>query len=162
MDNPPKYSLPEIERRWLIDADQLPELGMLPSSRITDKYLEGSRLRLRKLETGSDTIYKLCKKYEVPAGDIQPITNIYLTATEHALLDRLPGRERTKTRYHPAEGGAIDRYQSSTGDLLLFSAEFDSVEERNYYAPPEYAGVEVTDDEAFSGFALAIAGTRSE
>jgi CYTH domain-containing protein len=158
MDKPPKYSLPEIERRWLIDADQLPELDALPSSRITDKYLEGSRLRLRKVETGSDTIYKLCKKYEVPAGSIQAITNIYLTAAEYELLNRLPGWERTKTRFHPTEGGAIDVYASSAGHLLLFSAEFDSVEERNYYAPPEYAGAEVTDDEAYSGFALALAG----
>lgn len=47
----PRYSLPEIERRWRVNPDLLPDLSQLPRRVLTDKYLTHTRLRLRKVES---------------------------------------------------------------------------------------------------------------
>ena len=44
----PKYSLLEIERRWLVDLDKV-DLAAAPYREIEDLYIAGSRLRLRKI-----------------------------------------------------------------------------------------------------------------
>lgn len=43
---PPKYSSPEIERRWLVREECLPETGTARRRHIEDKYIDGGRLRL--------------------------------------------------------------------------------------------------------------------
>jgi CYTH domain-containing protein len=154
MSEPWKYALPEIERRWLVDAAHLPALGALRCSQITDKYFEGTRLRLRRVQGETAVVYKLCKKYEAPSDAFESITNIYLSAAEHALLDALPGIEIVKSRYHLPEGGAIDRYPAPL-DLLLFSVEFETIEAAETFAPARFVVTEVTDDETYSGLELA-------
>ena len=63
----PKYALPELERRWLVSLDQLPVLDAEPYRTITDKYLDGGRLRLRKDDVpGSEPLFKLGKTYVPP------------------------------------------------------------------------------------------------
>ena len=43
MTEPPKYSLIEIERRWLVDLSAL-DLRSAPFREIDDLYIEGSRI----------------------------------------------------------------------------------------------------------------------
>src|SRR5689334_22378510 len=97
---PPKYSLPEIERRWLVDLQKAGPLDGLDYRDIEDHYITGSRLRLRKMMVREgEPVYKLCKKYGASSPGHQHITNIYLTADEYALLSRLPGSRLFKRRY---------------------------------------------------------------
>ncbi|MEZ4740867.1 MAG: hypothetical protein R3B45_00190 [Bdellovibrionota bacterium] len=64
VDNKPKYSTFENERKWLVDDDFMISFEGRWNYLITDKYIENSRLRIRSA-LDSDTnkfIYKLCKK----------------------------------------------------------------------------------------------------
>ena len=60
----PKYARVEFERRWLVDASARPPLDGLSFTLIEDRYIEGTRLRLRRMARGARTVLKLTKKYE--------------------------------------------------------------------------------------------------
>ncbi|MBH9578646.1 hypothetical protein [Inhella proteolytica] len=149
---PPKYALVEIERRWLLDTNTLPALDALPCRAISDLYVRGTGLRVRRVdEAGRPTVYKLCKKYNLAPALSRPITNLYLSEAEYALLIELPGQRVHKRRYTLA-GGTLDIYADG---LAVFEVEFDSEQAALNYQPPEFARREVTHDPAFSGATLA-------
>src|SRR5688500_7845647 len=85
-----KYARLERERRYLLQ--DLPE-GLTrasPHVQITDNYLTGTRLRLRKVrdpKTNKWTV-KFTQKFAPDARDLSRtlITNTYLNATEYAAL----------------------------------------------------------------------------
>jgi CYTH domain-containing protein len=147
----PKYALPEIERRWLVELSQLPARESLRQRLIEDLYVSGSRLRLRKVvEPGAEDVYKLCKKYE---PDV--ITNLYLSACEYELLATLPGSRVRKARYSlPA--GVIDVYQDPPLGFAIFEIEFENRPAAARYQPPAFVAREITGDAAYSGAALAL------
>jgi hypothetical protein len=60
MDPFPKYSMPEVERRWLVDAAKIGGLSKETYRLIEDVYIKNSHLRLRKM-TAPDgtTLFKL-------------------------------------------------------------------------------------------------------
>jgi CYTH domain-containing protein len=152
---PPKYSLPEIERRWLVDRTLVPALDELPWRQIDDKYIERGRLRLRTMRSSDgDVIYKFGKKYPSPAGKFEQIVNIYLTPAEFDVLSNLPGVSVTKRRYL-IQGGALDVYADSPQSPLIFEREFASAAEAAAFTPPNFVTLEVTGNSQYSGFALA-------
>lgn len=60
----PKYSLLEIERRWLVDLARVGSLVGLPFKRLEDAYWPGTRLRLRQvIDPDGRTAYKFGIKY---------------------------------------------------------------------------------------------------
>ena len=75
----PKYAHWVAERRFLVDAGRLPaRLGR--ARRIEDLYIEGGRLRLRRvteLSTGEQT-FKLAKKY-APDNPLIGLPNVIHT-----------------------------------------------------------------------------------
>jgi CYTH domain-containing protein len=160
MNSAPKYALPEIERRFRVEPSRLPALDTLPRAQITDRYLHGTRLRLRRASADGIVTYKLCKKYEPAPGEFGYITNLYLSEDEWQALNGMTGVVVTKARYQLPEGGAIDQYDPPL-DLLLYSVEFDTIEAASTFDPPPFVADEVSDDPQFSGYALAVAGGRS-
>ncbi|MBL8048350.1 MAG: hypothetical protein JNJ45_06675 [Chthonomonas sp.] len=133
----PKYALIEIERRWLVDADQLPDLSEVPVSEIEDRYISVN-LRVRKVTRVGAVTYKMTRKYEFLSPLSRPITNLYLAEEEYHSLMQLPGTNIHKRRYH-IEGGALD-----VGDCyLVFEHEFSTQEEAASYVPPAFAGQEL-------------------
>ena len=150
----PKYSLPEIERRWLVPAAFLDGLAGQPHRVIEDVYIERTRLRLRAIhEPDGRVAYKLCKKYGRSDSLAQPITNIYLSGDEYLALLALGGSRVRKQRYAVADG-AIDVYLSPV-PLGIFEIEFPSEQAAAAYVPPRFVGREVTDDMDYSGASLA-------
>lgn len=151
----PKYSLPEVERRWLVETASLPEFDIGSATVISDLYLSGTRLRLRRMDSpGEAPIFKLVKKYGKVADHIEPITNLYLTEAEWRLLDALPGLRVRKQRIRYA-GGSLDIYSELEPRIVLFEVEFSSEETAAAYSPPPFAGREITGDPECSGHALA-------
>jgi hypothetical protein len=138
-----KYAHVERERRFLLDA--LPDLSGARVLRITDRYLDGTRLRLRLVEEeGHPAVHKLGQKIRLDGVSTNAHTTMYLTAEEYAGLQHLPGRVLSKTR-HLLDGWAFDVHDDG---LLLAESEVA--------ADPWFPFVrEVTDDEAFSGGRLA-------
>jgi CYTH domain-containing protein len=159
MNEGPKYSILEIERRWTVSRTDLPDLDESTKSTIRDEYLPGSRLRLRLIRDDSRVQYKIGKKYGDKSGFSESITNIYLSQSEYELLRRADGLDVSKTRYRFA-GGSIDIYAGEELPIL-FSVEFANETEALNYKPPDFVAKEVTHDPEFSGFALASAGARA-
>lgn len=141
-----KYAHVERERRYLLDV--LPDLSGARKVRITDRYLDDTRLRLRTVEEeGHPVVHKLGQKIRLEGVSTNAHTTLYLSAAEHSGLVHLPGHVLRKTRYLKG-GWAFDVHESG---LLL--AETESGQE------PWFAVVrEVTEEEQFSGGCLAALG----
>jgi CYTH domain-containing protein len=155
MQSPPPYTKPEIERRWLVLQGSSFEALAKRTRRIEDRYLDGTRLRLRRVtEHGCAPIYKLGKKYETEGTGMHHVVTTYLTEAEFQLLASLPARVAHKTRFNIA-GGALDVYEYPCPGLRIFEVEFSSLEEAAVYVPPPGMGQEVTHESSFTGHALA-------
>ncbi|MFC5498583.1 hypothetical protein ACFPOE_13635 [Caenimonas terrae] len=149
----PKYSLVEIERRWIADLSSVGSLEGLAYRDIEDLYVRGTRLRLRKVTAQSGEVeLKFCKKYGRGEGLAEAITNLYLSPREYESLAALPGRVLRKRRYSYC-GGALDFYPAFR--FAMFEVEFDSVNDAQCYVVPAFVRREVTDDEDYSGGSLA-------
>ena len=103
----PKYAHVERERRWLVDRNARPPLDGLPFVAIADRYIHGTRLRLRRMTdegSGAQSL-KLTKKYHCADPLARPIVTFYLAEDEHALLATLPADPLSKRRYRLVEQG---------------------------------------------------------
>ena len=121
--------------------------------RITDRYIDGTTLRLREVREGDGpAIYKLTQKIAKPADGAQQglITNMYLTAGDFSVLAQLPAATLCKTRYSGPPFG-IDRFEGELQGLLLAEAEFNSATDACALALPSFIVREVTSDLRFTG-----------
>jgi|SRR5882672_577676 len=153
-----KYARVERERRYLLQ--DLPE-GLTrasPHVQITDNYLTGTRLRLRKVrdpQTNKWTV-KLTQKFapnvEDPSRTI--ITNIYLNALEAEVFDMFRENEIRKNRYPFEFDGlkfSVDMFLGDLFGLVLAEASFATDEELDSYPQPPFAIADVTNNELFTG-----------
>ncbi len=152
----PKYARPEYERRFLLG--DIPDLSGIAFRLIEDLYLDGTRLRLRKIicEDG-DEQYKLCKKYLGPSANPVAIVNIYLTSQEYDLLSALNGKGIRKRRYNIASSEylCLDVFEGQLVGLVLCEIEAESVALLEAHALPHWIGRDVSDDPFFTGGNLA-------
>ena len=152
-----KYALVERERRFLLAAPPPASMTTAPRQ-ITDRYLTGTRLRLRLIEDpGSRTSeYKLTQK--VPAGRPGPvrglITNIYLAEHEYDVFATLPAAVLSKTRVS-VPPLSIDIFDPPLDGLVIAEAEFTTDSQASCFRPPACSLAEVTDDVRFTGGRLA-------
>jgi CYTH domain-containing protein len=153
-----KYSRVERERRYLLQ--DLPEgiSRASPHVQITDNYLTGTRLRLRKVrdpQTNKWTV-KLTQKFAPDAKDFSRtiITNIYLNALEAELLAVFAANEIRKNRYpFEFEGRkfSVDMFLGDLFGLVLAEVSFETDEELDNFPRPPFAIADVTGSELFTG-----------
>jgi CYTH domain-containing protein len=152
-----KYSRVERERRFLL-AGPPPASAVTVSRRITDRYLPGTRLRLRCVEYPNSGACEFKLTQKVPSGRIGYlrglITNTYLSAAEYDLLASLPAQVLSKTRLS-VPPLAVDVFDPPLHGLVLAEAEFATDEAAQSFLPPAAAIAEVTDDARFNGANLA-------
>lgn len=159
-----KYARVERERRYLLDG--LPE-GLTrasPHVQITDNYITGTRLRLRKVrepQTNKWTV-KFTQKFAPNAEDLSRtiITNIYLTAAESEVLGVFEANEIRKNRYPYEFAGrkfTIDMFLGDLFGLVLAETGFDSDEELDSFPSPAFVVEDVTQKELFTGGSLSVA-----
>jgi CYTH domain-containing protein len=161
MRPPHKYARIERERRFLLDL--FPSSDVVRIRRITDRYIDGTLLRLREqADDGGPPIFKLTQKVPARTSGAQQglITNIYLTEGEFGLLAQLPGRMISKVRYSVPPFG-IDVFEGALQGLRLAEAEFSSAAEADALVVPDFILHEVTDDERFTGGQLVRASRPS-
>jgi len=153
-----KYARLERERRYLLQ--DLPE-GLTradPHVQITDNYLTGTRLRLRKVrepQTNKWTV-KLTQKFAPDANDLSRTitTNIYLTALETEMLAISDANEIRKNRYpFEFEGSqfSVDMFLGDLFGLVLAEVSFETDQELANYPQPHFAIADVTNNELFTG-----------
>ena len=148
-----KYARVERERRFLL-ASPPPASAVTASRRITDRYLPGTRLRLRRVEYPNSEACEFKFTQKVPAdrpGYVQGlITNTYLSATEYDLLASLPAEVLSKTRFS-VPPLSIDVFDPPLHGLVLADVEFTTDEAARSFLLPPAAIAEVTDDARFTG-----------
>jgi len=153
-----KYALVERERRYLLQ--DLPE-GLTradPHLQITDNYLTGTRLRMRKVReprTNKWTV-KLTQKFAPNPDDYSRtiITNIYLNALESEMLDIFNANEIRKNRYSFEFEGrkfSVDMFLGDLFGLVLAEVSFETDEELDSYPKPPFAIADVTNVPMFTG-----------
>jgi len=157
-----KYARTEFERRFLL-RNLPPEIDPAAGfTRITDRYLRGSDLRLRRMEApdGQIVARKLAKKFKSPeSGPYQTtITNLYLSDREYALLENIQADPLVKKRYPFQVDGrtySIDAFEGRLAGLLL--VEIEALDLAGLLALPAPPGsvAEVTADPFFLGGNLA-------
>jgi CYTH domain-containing protein len=158
--HPGKYSRVERERRFLLASP--PNSSVVTVTRvITDRYVKGTRLRLRADFADGRCERKLTQK--VPAllpGAIQGlITNTYLSPAEYDVLASLPATLLSKTRFSVPPLG-VDVFDGRLQGLVLAEAEFTTDEEAQAFVPPSECVAEVTDDARFTGGRLVQASRQ--
>jgi CYTH domain-containing protein len=105
------------------------------------------------VESPAGIQYKLGQILELGPGR-KLITNIYLSPTEFNAFTVLPGLDLTKVRWHLHAGRhlwALDEYPSG---LQIAEVEYGEGEVVDI---PHWCGVEITNDESLTGWALAKA-----
>lgn len=156
LDEIPKYSRYEHERKWLLSGEVLSDLENTGHSKIIDRYLSGSRLRLRKaIDSESGKVaYKLTKKYGIGDEFSEPITTIYLSEGEYDIFAALSHCSIEKRRYKLEVSGltySVDVFEKTHQGLILAEIECDSREALLKVPSPPYGLKEVTADEQYSG-----------
>lgn len=153
-----KYARVERERRYLLQ--DLPE-GMnraSPHVQITDNYITGTRLRLRKVrdpQTNKWTV-ELTQKFapEIEDSSRTIITNIYLNALEAEIFGMFQENEIRKNRYpFEFEGRkfSVDMFLGDLFGLVLAEVSFETDEELDNFPKPPFAIADVTNSELFTG-----------
>ena len=159
-----RYARIERERRYLLK--DLPE-GLTrasPHVQITDNYITGTRLRLRKMrepQTNKWTV-KFTQKFAPNAGDLSRtiITNTYLTAAEAEVLAVFEANEIRKNRYPYEFAGrkfSIDMFLGDLFGLVLAEISFETDEELDSFPPPPFVEEDVTNNKLFTGGNLSVA-----
>jgi hypothetical protein len=147
----------------------MPAEGSLRRVLIEDRYLVGTRLRLRRMtdlgpadEPGRVT-YKLTQKVPAPDGKPGLITTLYLSAAEYEAVAIAPADTLRKVRTSIPPFG-VDEFQGPLAGLVLAEAEFETDDDEAAFQPPIKPVAEVTADERFTGGRLVQASdddTRS-
>lgn len=153
-----KYARVERERRYLLQ--DLPE-GLTradPHLQITDNYITGTRLRLRKVREPRSNKWtaKFTQKFAPNPEDLSRtiITNTYLNALEAETLSVFNSNEIRKNRYYfDFEGRrfSVDMFLGDLFGLVLAEVSFDRDEDMDRFATPPFALADVTQDPVFSG-----------
>jgi len=157
-----KYALVERERRYLLK--DLPD-GLNRTDhhfQITDNYLTGTRLRIRKVRDPGINKWtvKFTQKYAPRPTDLSRtlITNIYLNAAEAEALAIFEANEIRKNRYpFEFEGRrfSIDMFLGDLFGLVLAEISFETDQDLDSFRPPSFAVAEVTQLELFTGARLS-------
>src|SRR5215211_2442979 len=153
-----KYARVERERRYLLR--DLPE-GITradPHLQITDNYLTGTRLRLRRVRnprTNKWTV-KFTQKYAPDPNDLSRtvINNTYLNALEAEILSVFDTNEIRKNRYHFEFEGhefSVDMFLGDLFGLVLAEVSFETDEELDDFPKPPFALADVTNEPLFTG-----------
>lgn len=157
-----KYARVERERRYL-----LPDLpaGLTRADhhlQITDNYLTGTRLRIRKVRDPRTNkwIVKFTQKFAPDPEDLSRtlITNTYLNPTEADTLAVFEVNEIRKNRYPFEFAGrrfSVDMFLGDLFGLVLAEISFDTDFELEGFEKPPFALADVTNNEIFSGGKLS-------
>jgi CYTH domain-containing protein len=163
----PRYARIEWERRWLVDTARRPPLDVHWMTIIEDRYIDGTRMRLRRMTRPDlgEVKWKLTKKYECDDPSARPIVTSYLTEAEYDVLRNLPARQLAKRRYHlPFEGRywSLDVFEGALQSLETIECEAEDAIALAALVPPDWALREVTHLPQWQCGALATAGAIPE
>jgi CYTH domain-containing protein len=149
----------EIERKFLV-AEPPADLERHPSEPLRQGYVAldgGVEVRVRRkgdrhlltIKSGSGRV-RVEEELEIDERRFD------------ALWKLTDGRRIAKTRHRVPLGGGltaeVDVYEGELAGLVVAEVEFDSAEDADAFAAPQWLGREVTDDPRYGNRALAVDG----
>jgi len=154
----------EIERKWLISANDIPyDLNdNVKIERIEQTYISFSpEIRVRNCNDGQ--YYCLTMKGKVLFdGIVRDETNYHMSKDAYNnLLEKQEGNTIYKTRYSIKENGYVLEFDIFEGDLeglAYMEIEFKNLNEAQKYQEPLWVIKEVTDDDRYKNASLAQYG----
>ena len=153
----PKYAHWVAERRFIVDAANMPALNAKDARLIEDLYIDGGRLRLRRITLANgEQEFKLAKKYAPDNPLIGPMANLYLSAEEYAVLSTLPG-SRVAKRRHKVGAFTVDVFERPFDGLVTAECEATNRMAAMAFDVPPWCVREVTNEVAYTGWNLAQA-----
>ncbi|MCF8305264.1 MAG: hypothetical protein K9I71_01805 [Ignavibacteriales bacterium] len=148
----------EIERKFLIE--NLPEgFADFPKKKIKQVYVDyetDHRFRLREKDGVFIKTVKRGKGLVREESEEMVASDLF---DEYWNKTHLP--KIIKDRYHiPFKGKLIelDVFMENLSGLFVAEVEFHSVDESTQFEPPAWFGSEVTEDERFTNYLLALYG----
>ncbi len=160
-----KYFRQEWERRFKVGRLEADVLRGAQVIEIEDVYLPFGRLRLRRMaQQGAAEIYKLTQKFPATRDGVlcQDLTTIYLDRGAYeGLSSALTGLRLRKHRHRlavPNTGLAVDVFLGALDGLVLAEIEFTDAAAMKAFVPPPWTSEDVTENQRYSGFALARDG----
>jgi len=154
-----KYAHPEVERKFLVAT--IPPGSTLYAD-ILDHYIANTTLRLRRVQTGHEVIFKLGQKLRLHPDETRVIfhTTLYLSEAEYVLLAATLPSHRLEKRRFRLQGEtppmSIDQFQGPLEGLVMAEVDFGPHGDPSSLSRPSFALAEVTDDERFTGARLAM------
>src|SRR5690349_15586169 len=154
-----KYARIERERRYLLRDLPAGITRADPHLQITDNYMTGARLRLRKVReprTNKWTV-KFTQKFAPNPEDLSRtiITNTYLNALEAEVLSTIFNSNEIRKNRYPFEFEgrkfSVDMFLGDLFGLVLAEVSFETDDELDNYPKPPFALIDVTNDPLFSG-----------
>ena len=162
----PKYAHLERERRWLVDPAKSALVEATDPITITDHYIAGTRLRLRRMAcAGSPPSFKLTRKYECSDPLARPIVTAYLTDAEFDVFAALPSHIIQKRRFLVREDGhdfSVDRFDGALAGLELAEIEMTDDAELRNLPDPAWTVRDVSSDSRYQGGTLVVNGIPRE
>ncbi len=154
-----KYAHVEREHRYLLSA-RADAAGATRRLEIHDRYVQGTRLRVRRVEeAGQPPVYKFGQKARLAADEPLAVahTTMYLSSAEYDVLRGLPGDELTKTRYVltvDAPSVCVDVFTGRLSGLRLAEVDVGAAGTPPHDLPIAWVA-DVSADPRFTGPALA-------
>lgn len=157
-----RYARVERERRYLLQDLPAGLTRADPHVQITDNYITGTRLRIRKVRDPRTNkwVVKFTQKFAPDPSDYSRtiITNTYLNALEAESLSMFNANEIRKNRYkfqYEGRAFAVDMFLGDLFGLVLAEVSFDTDGELDNFPRPDFAIADVTNHELFTGFRLS-------
>jgi CYTH domain-containing protein len=150
----------EIERKLLVDTPPPLDDGTWSSSRLEQGYLaitDAVEVRVRRVDGEAA---RLTVKSAPRLSRVEEEVELEGGAFER-LWPLTEGRRVVKTRWTRCDAGAVlelDVYEGSLRGLVVLEVEFASEEAASAWAPPAWAGREVTGEKAYANQTLAVFG----
>lgn len=149
----------EIERKWLIDKDNIPyNLNDYDHLDIEQAYISFSpTIRIRKISNKNEYILTIKSKSKDDISRQEYEINISEKEYED-LLKKKEGIIISKTRYMiPVDSYIyeIDLFNNEYEGLAYLEIEFNSIEEANEYKEPSWVLKDVTHEHGYSNSFLA-------
>ena len=131
-----KYACLELERRYLLRELPADLVGQVPTWLITDRYLIGTRLRLRRMMAPNSgvIVLKFGQKYRAPSQSAAEttITNMYLNDAEYYCLSQVEAKVIVKKRHTYVFDGLeyrVDCFEDKLAGLVLAEIECETTQE---------------------------------
>jgi adenylate cyclase len=167
----------EIERKFIVESENLPDLSKKSYREITQGYMQGMGelhiFRLRQVLNMSPTIFNLGEQYfQTIKGKESKIREEYeielLKPQFSTLWPLCKNISLTKKRYELVLDGKenlrvyLDVYKNYLKGLCVVEVEFSDEDECDGFLPPNFFGKEVTQDKRYSNFELCKNGLPKE